>query len=56
MNINSQHCKNIAYNNGISVCGRKTDTLNMSKQRPKLNVIFLLTDEMLDNTMFMVII
>ena len=36
--------------------GATTDTLNMSKQRPKLNVIFLLTDEMLDNTMFMTII
>ena len=36
--------------------GATTDTLNMSKQRLKLNVIFLLTDEMLDNTMFMAVI
>ena len=36
--------------------GATTDTLNMSKQRPKLNVIFLLMDEMLDNTIFIAVI
>ena len=36
--------------------GATTGTLNMSKQHPKLNVIYLLTDEMLDNTMFMAVI